>query len=65
MTDAAVVLALCSVFPPFLLNARTGFSQSSPRLPLFWSSIALALAFRRRAARLSSIPWVSWPLVPC
>jgi hypothetical protein len=54
VTDAAVVLALCSVFPPFLLSARTGFPNHLLAYLLFWSAIALALAFRRtgRAAFL-------------
>jgi hypothetical protein len=53
-SDAAVVVALCSVFPPFLLNARTGFPNHLLAYFLFWSAIALALAFRRtgRAAFL-------------
>jgi 4-amino-4-deoxy-L-arabinose transferase-like glycosyltransferase len=54
VTDEAAAFALCCLFPPWLLSARTGFPNILLPYLLFWSAIALALAFRRtgRAAFL-------------
>ena len=54
MTDEAAVFALCCLFPPWLLSVRTGFPNILLPYFLFWSAIALTLAFRRtgRAAFL-------------
>jgi hypothetical protein len=61
VTDEAVVFALCCLFPPWLLSARTGFPNILLAYFLFWSAIALTLAFRRtgRAAFLYGLSVVA------
>jgi 4-amino-4-deoxy-L-arabinose transferase-like glycosyltransferase len=47
LRHAMPILALTSVFPPFLLNIRTGFPNHTLAFLLSWAAIALTLGYCR------------------